>query len=118
MIKEKYYWGFAYRNEYDSTNILQRAVDIDNDNWYVIYDYTFNEQNHVIQHAKCINSDECDEWWSEYDEKGNMIHIQVNRDYEDWYEYNYSNTILEKTYNSKFTDTIYYTSHLIKATYD
>ena len=136
MIKEKYYWGFAYRNEYDSTNILQRSIDI-SDDFDVIYeyDYTFNEQNHVIQHAKCINSDE---WWSEYDEKGNMIHeisdtrerwieyddkgsmihMQVNRDYEDWYEYNYSNPILEKTYNSKFTDTIYYTSHLIKATYD
>lgn len=149
LIKEKYYWGFAYRNEYDSTNILQRSIDI-SDDFDVIYeyDYTFNEQNHVIQHAKCINSDECDEWWSEYDEKGNMIHeisdtrerwieyddkgsmihMQVNRDDEDWYEYKYdkySNPILVKTYNSKFSDTTYYNYEYftsdgkrLKATYD
>ena len=125
LIKVKSSWGFAYRNEYDSTNILQSSIDI-SDVFEVIYeyDYTFNEQNHVIQHAKCINSDECDEWWREYDDKGSMIHIQVNRDYEDWYEYkydNYSNPIRE--YDLVTRETTYYEyftfdGKKLKATYD
>ena len=146
LIKENLNWGFAYRYEYDSTNNLQRQVDIDNDNWYVIYDYTYNEQNHIIQHWKCNYPYECEGWseydkngnliheisrsgetWREYDEKGNTIHLWDNIS-ESWYKYKYdkySNPILQKVYNSKFTDTTYYhyeyftsDGNRLKATYD
>ena len=145
LIKENFSWGFAYRYEYDSTNNLQRSIG--NNDWYVWYDYTYNEQYHVIQHAECSTSYEC-EWWSEYDEKGNLIHEIDNREeswreydkkgntihrwddrgFESWYEYkydNYSNPILELSYSNVDNDTTYshyeyltYDGKKLKATYD
>lgn len=131
LVHQRYNWGGEFWHEYDSMNNLQRTLT--GDSSIILYDYTYDEQNRVIEHltyrgdeswtvydekGNAIYSKDRDrgisdtrELWNEYDERGQIIHSLRGTGYEFWCEYEYdrySNPTRDSFIDSDNTiDTLY-----------